>query len=72
VLGDLDGLHAGAETHGGIGLGDTTGHTTGDTTEEVVRAKGAGVVLGFGGNEEEDGALGGGLNPGPRNESLIV
>lgn len=72
VLGNLDGLHAGAETHGGVGLGDTTSHTTGNTTDEVVRTQGAGLVFGFGGDEEEHGALGGGLNPGPRNESLIV
>lgn len=72
VLGDLNRLHAGTEAHGRVGLGDTTDHTTGDTAEEVVGADPAGLVFGFGGDEQEDGALGGGLNPGPRNESLIV
>jgi len=72
VLGDLDCLHASTETHGRIGLGDTASHTTADTTDEVIGAKAPSVVFGLGGDKEEDGALGGGLNPGPRNESLIV
>jgi hypothetical protein len=72
VLGDLDRLHAGTETHGSIGLSDTTSHTTADTTDEVIGTEALSVVFGLGGDEEEDRALGGGLNPGPRNESLIV
>jgi hypothetical protein len=72
VLGDLDRLHAGTETHGSIGLSDTTSHTTADTTDEVIGTKALSVVFGLGGDEEEDRALGGGLNPGPRNESLII
>jgi hypothetical protein len=72
VAGDLDGLHAGAEADGGVGLGDTTRHTAGNAGDEVGGAGGLGVVLGFGGDEEEDGALGRGLNPGPRNEALVV
>jgi hypothetical protein len=31
VLGDLDGLHAGTETHSSVGLSDTASHTTADT-----------------------------------------
>lgn len=65
VLGDLDRLHAGAEAHGGVGLGDTTGDTTDDATTEFVGAVAAGIVLGFGGDKEQNSTLGGGLNPGP-------
>jgi hypothetical protein len=72
VLGDLDGLHAGAEAHGSIRLRNTTGHTTADSTDEVTGAQAAGLVLGLGGDEQEDCTLGGCLNPGPRNESLVV
>lgn len=72
VLGDFDRLHAGTETHGSVGLSDTTSHTTADTGDEVVGTEGAGLVLGLGGDEQENRTLGGCLNPGPRNESLIV
>lgn len=71
VLGDLDRLHAGAESHGGISLRKTTGHTSRDTSDEVGCTKRLGVVFGFGGDEEEDSALGGGFNPGPWNETLV-
>lgn len=71
VLGDLDRLHAGAETHGSISLSDTTGNTTDDTTTKLRGTHRAGVILGFGGDEEEDGALGGRFNPGPGDETLI-
>lgn len=71
VLSDLDRLHASAEAHGGIRLGNTAGDTTDDTTTELRRAVAAGVILGFGGDEEEDSALGGGFNPGPRDETLV-
>lgn len=71
MLGDLDRLHAGAEAHGGVGLGDTSGDTTGDTSEELAGAGVASVVLGLGCDEEEDGALGGGFNPSPGNETLV-
>lgn len=71
VLGDLDRLHASAEAHGGIGLRDTTGDTTGNTTDKLGTASGAGVVLGLGGDEQEDGTLGGSLNPGPGDQTLV-
>jgi hypothetical protein len=65
VLGDLDRLHAGAETHGSVGLCDTTGDTTDDATTELIGTEAAGVVFGLGSDEKENGTLGGGLNPGP-------
>jgi hypothetical protein len=58
VLGDFDRLHAGAETHGGVGLGDTTSDATEDTTAEFGRASSASIVLGLRCDEEKDGALG--------------
>jgi hypothetical protein len=45
--------------------------TTTDAGCEVGRAEGAGVVFSFGGDEEEDGAFGGGFNPGPGDETLV-
>lgn len=71
VLGDLSSLHAGAETHGGICLSDTTGNTTNDTTTELRGSGDTGVVLGLGGDEQEDGTLGGSFNPGPGDETLV-
>jgi hypothetical protein len=71
VLCDLDRLHARAETHGGVGLCQTADHTTRDTGDEVVRAERLRVELGFGCDEEEDGALRGGFDPGPGDESLV-
>jgi hypothetical protein len=71
MLGDLDRLHAGAETHGGIGLCNTTGDTTKDTTAELGGAGLAGVVLGLGSDEEKDGTLAGCFNPGPGDETLV-
>lgn len=71
VLGDLDRLHAGAETHGGVGLGNTTGDTTEDTTSELGGASLAGVVFGLGSDEEEDSALGGGFDPCPGDKTLV-
>jgi hypothetical protein len=71
MLCDLDRLHAGTETHGSVGLRKTTGHTTRDTSEEVRRTERLGVVLGLGCDEEEDGTLGGGLDPGPRDKTLV-
>jgi len=71
VLGDLNRLHAGAETHGSVGLGETTDHTTGDARNEVVGAGVAGVELGLGCDEEEDGALGGSFDPSPGDETLV-
>jgi hypothetical protein len=58
VLCDLNGLHARAETHCSICLRQTTKHASRDTGNEVVGTKGFGIVLGFGSDEEEDGALG--------------
>lgn len=71
VLGHFHSLHARAETHGSIGLSKTTSHTPQDTSREVVRAKGLGVVFGLGGHEQEDSALGGGFDPGPWDETLV-
>lgn len=71
VLGNLDRLHASAEAHGGISLGHTAGDTTDDTTTELRGTVAAGVEFGFGGDEEEDGALGGGFDPGPRDKTLV-
>lgn len=70
-LGNLDGLHTSAETHGRICLRDTTHDTSSDTGSEITSTRGARVVFGFGGDEQEDGALGGGLNPGPGDETLV-
>lgn len=71
VLCDLDGLHAGAETHSSVGLRETTGHTTRDASHKVVCAKRLGVILGLGGDEEENGTLCGGFDPGPGDEALV-
>lgn len=71
VLGDFDSLHAGAEAHGSVSLSNTTGNTTDDTATKLAEAAGASVVLGLGGDEEENGALGGGFNPSPGDEALV-
>lgn len=71
VLGDLNRLHASAEAHGSVGLGETTDHTAGDARNEVVGAGVAGVELGLGCDEEEDGALGGSFDPSPGDETLV-
>jgi hypothetical protein len=71
VLRDLHRLHARAEAHGGISLRESTDHAARDTRDEVVRAGGLGVVFGFRSDEEEDGALGGGFDPGPWDETLV-
>ena len=71
VFGHLDGLHACAEAHRRVGLRQTTCHATNNARTEVVGAEAAGVVLGLGGDEQEDGALGGGFDPGPGNETLV-
>ena len=71
MLCDLDCLHAGTETHGSVGLRKTTSHATGDTSEEVRRAERLGVVLGLGRDEEENGTLGGGFDPGPWDKTLV-
>lgn len=71
VLGDLNRLHAGAETHGGIGLCDTTGDTSDDTTTKLASAEATGMVFGLGGDEEENSALGGGFDPGPGDKTLV-
>lgn len=47
VLCDLHGFHAGAEAHGGVGLGDTADHAAADSTDKVRGAEGFGVVFGF-------------------------
>lgn len=70
-LGDFDGFHTGAETHGSIGLSNTTCHSSGDTSGKFTGAEGAGVPFGFGGDEEEDGTFGGGFDPGPWDKSLV-
>ncbi len=72
MFGDLDGFHAGAEAHCGVCLGDASSHSAGDAADEVIGSEGFGVVFGFGGYEEEDGAFGGSFDPGPGNETLVV
>lgn len=71
VFGDLDSLHACAEAHGGVGLSHTTSDTADDTTSELVGSSSASVILGLGRNKEENSTLGRGLNPGPRDKSLV-
>ena len=58
VFCDFDGLHAGAEAHCGVGLGNAAGHAAGDAADEIGGPEGFGVEFGFGGDEEEDGAFG--------------
>jgi len=58
VLGDLDGFHARAESHGRVGLCETARHAAADARDEVGGAEGFGVEFGFRGDEEEDGAFG--------------
>ena len=72
MLRDLDRLHASTETHCRVGLCNTTSHATADATHEVAGPERLGVVFGFGGDEKEDGAFGGGFDPGPGNETLVV
>jgi hypothetical protein len=71
VLCDLDRLHAGTETHGGVSLSNTTDNTTNDTTTKLGGTSVAGIVFGFGSDEEEYSALGGRLDPSPGNETLV-
>ena len=71
VFRDLDCFHAGAETHGCVGLSQATDHTAGNTADEVVGSRNACVVLGFGGYEEQDCAFRRGFDPGPRDQSLV-
>ena len=71
VLGDLHRLHARAEAHGSVRLRHAARHAARDAASELGRAEGARVVLGLGGDEEEDSALGGRLDPGPRDETLV-
>jgi len=52
-------------------LGETADHAAADAADEGRGAGGAGVVFCFRGDEEEDGALGGSLNPGPRDQTLV-
>lgn len=71
VLGDLDRLHAGAETHGSVSLGNTTSDTTEDAATKVGGTSATSVEFGLGCDEEENGALGGGFDPGPGDEALV-
>ena len=71
VLCDFDCLHTCAETHCGVGLSETTDHTTSDTADKGGGTEVSSVEFGLGGDEEEDGALGGRLDPGPGNEALV-
>ena len=71
MLRHLDCLHARAETHGSVGLSETTGHTAANAGDEVGAAGGLDVVFGFGGHEEEDGTFCGGFDPGPGDETLV-
>lgn len=65
VLGDLDRLHAGAEAHGSIGLGDATSDTTEDAATELGSTGSAGIVFGLRGDEKQHGAFGRCFDPGP-------
>lgn len=69
---DFDGFHASAEAHCSVCLGDTSGHATRDTADEVIGSEGFGVEFGFGGYEEEDGTFCGSFDPGPWDETLVV
>ena len=71
MLRHLDGLHARAEPHGRVGLRQTTGHAADYARAEVVGAEGFGIEFGFAGDKEEDGAFGGGFDPGPGDETLV-
>lgn len=71
VLGNLDRLHTGAEAHGGIRLRNTANDTTGDTGNEVTGTGGTSTIFGLRGNEEKHGTLGGALNPGPWDKTLV-
>ena len=72
MLCDLDRLHAGAETHCRVGLRNAASHAAADSADKVTGAKGFGIVFGFRGDEEENGAFGGGFDPGPGDETLVV
>lgn len=65
VLGDLHRLHARAEAHGRVRLRHAARHAARDAAPELGRAQAAREVLGLGGDEEEHGALGRRLDPGP-------
>lgn len=71
VLGDLDRLHAGAEAHGRVRLGNTARHAANDAAAKLVGARAAGIVLGLGGDKEQHGALGRRFDPGPGNQTLV-
>jgi hypothetical protein len=71
VFCDFDRLHASAESHRGICLCDTSCYSTTDSCCEVTSSEGSRIVFGFRCDEEEDSALSGRLDPGPRNESLV-
>jgi hypothetical protein len=71
MLRHLHSLHARAETHGRVCLRKTTSHTTSDTGDEVGSTEALCVVLSLGGDEEEDGTLGGCFDPGPGDETLV-
>lgn len=72
VTGDLNSLHACAETHGHVGLGETTNHTTGDTSSKVSKAKvGLCSVFSLNGDEKQNSALGRSFDPGPGDKTLV-
>jgi hypothetical protein len=70
-LRDLDCLHAGAESHSGVCLCNSSQYSSADSCCEIAGAEGSGVVFAFGGYEEEDGSLGGGFDPGPWDKTLV-
>ena len=72
VLCNLYRLHACTESHSGIRLRYTTGHASRDSCHEVIGAERLGIELGFRGDEEQDGSLCRGFDPGPRNQALII
>lgn len=68
--GDLGRLHTSTEAHGGVGLDNTTSHTTGETSRTGAETKGLGHFLHFGRGKEQDGSLRGRLNPGLKGQPL--
>lgn len=58
-------------THGRVSLGDTTTHTTEQTSGSRVDTGTDDGLLDLSGSKQEDGTLGRGLNPSPRDQSLV-
>ena len=67
----LDRLHARAEPHGCVGLGETPHHSSRNARDEVAGAERFGVIFGLGRDEQQHGTLGAGLNPRPGDQALV-